>query len=212
MSASAEINRPERRRDASIARNSLLGTPFFATARLPQRCREEAAWPTGRRRAASELDLAVAGRRRRTRRGGAGGLRSRPRRLPGPRHRDDRGLGRGRRRPRRGLRDAGRHQPSARDKVGGGRPAIQDREDQSQRDRRQGKAADFQSARFGSAHFRAALILLTTELLPEISGAGRRCPIPLGIAATPARIGGGGTCPGRMAGGVGGGGGWGGGG
>ena len=74
-------------------------------------------------------------------------------------------------------------------KIGGGRSAIQDREDQSQRDRRQGKAADFRSARFGSAHFRAALILLTAELLPEIIGAGRRCPTSLWVAATPAGIG-----------------------
>ena len=94
------------------------------------------------------------------------------------------------------ARLAGRGAASAtRPRQGRRRPSpLQDRENQSQRDRRQGKAADFGTtdfwaARFGSAHFRAALILLTTEQCPEISRAGRRCPTSLWVAATPAGVG-----------------------
>ena len=188
MSASAEINRPERRRDASIARNSPVGTPFFATARLPQRCRKK---PLGR--------LAVAGPRQNwTLPSPGGGACRAGAGLAGCAR--GRGGSRGRATGTTAGSAGGAAEAAARPPGRGAASAIRPRQGRRRPSRHPGprgpepaRSAAGQGGGFSVGAFRVGAFSggthsAATELLPEISGAGRRCPTPLWIAAAPARV------------------------
>ena len=93
------------------------------------------------------------------------------------------------RRSWRGFRDRGRRQPAARDEIGGGRPAFQHRQEQSQRDRRHCGSACLEATylllQILGRRIWAALILLNIIGDREISGESRRAQYPRWVSPLP---------------------------